>query len=115
VVAIWPNAALPGGRHDRLASVGINAMILSLLLQGGRARRVTAADRLKMLEMSVYEGISPAVPGGHRHAGGSVEPVCGDGKRYKLMSKQAGAKAGYNVVATVDMSPRRSSAQPLSA
>ena len=56
-------------------SVGINAMILSLLYKAeARDVRLLMIDP-KMLEMSVYEGIPHLLaPGGHRHETGRPRP-----------------------------------------
>jgi S-DNA-T family DNA segregation ATPase FtsK/SpoIIIE len=74
-------------------SVGINAMILSLLYKAeARDVRLLMIDP-KMLEMSVYEGIPHLLaPGGHRHAPGRARPDLVRGemeRRYKLMSSWA--------------------------
>ncbi len=83
-------------------SVGINAMILSLLYKADATQvRLILIDP-KMLEMSVYEGIPHLLaPGGDRYAArrqclnwcvGEME------KRYRLMSKMGVRNlAGYNV------------------
>ncbi|MCJ7799786.1 MAG: DNA translocase FtsK 4TM domain-containing protein, partial [Polaromonas sp.] len=83
-------------------SVGINAMILSLLYQAdARDVRLLLIDP-KMLEMSVYEGIphllAPVVTDMRQAAHGLNWCVAEMEKRYKLMSKLGVRNlAGYNV------------------
>lgn len=82
-------------------SVGINAMILSLLFKAGpRDVRLLLIDP-KMLEMSVYEGIphllAPVVTDMKQAAHGLNWCVAEMEKRYKLMSKMGVRNlAGYN-------------------
>ena len=83
-------------------SVGINAMILSLLYKAdARDVRLLLIDP-KMLEMSVYEGIphllAPVVTD-MKHAANGLNWCVGEmEKRYKLMSKMGVRNlAGYNV------------------
>ena len=83
-------------------SVGINAMILSLLYKAeARDVRLLMIDP-KMLEMSVYEGIphllAPVVTDMRQAAHGLTWCVAEMERRYKLMSK-IGVRnlAGYNV------------------
>ena len=83
-------------------SVGINAMILSLLYKAdARDVRLLLIDP-KMLEMSAYEGIphllAPVVTDMRQAAHGLTWCVAEMEKRYKLMSK-IGVRnlAGYNV------------------
>jgi S-DNA-T family DNA segregation ATPase FtsK/SpoIIIE len=83
-------------------SVGINAMILSLLYKAdARHTRLILIDP-KMLEMSVYEGIphllAPVVTD-MRHAANALNWCVGEmEKRYKLMSKMGVRNlASYNV------------------
>jgi hypothetical protein len=86
------DAARAGGRHDRLGkSVGINAMILSLLYKAeARDVRLLMIDP-KMLEMSVYEGIphllAPVVTDMRQAANGLTWCVAEMERRYKLMSR----------------------------
>ncbi|MDP1955319.1 MAG: DNA translocase FtsK 4TM domain-containing protein [Polaromonas sp.] len=83
-------------------SVGINAMILSLLYKAdARDVRLLLIDP-KMLEMSVYEGIphllAPVVTDMRQAAHGLNWCVAEMEKRYKLMSKMGVRNlAGYNV------------------
>ena len=83
-------------------SVGINAMILSLLYKAdARDVRLLLIDP-KMLEMSVYEGIPhllcPVVTDMRQAAHGLNWCVLEMEKRYKLMSKMGVRNlAGYNV------------------
>ena len=83
-------------------SVGINAMILSLLYKAdARDVRLLLIDP-KMLEMSVYEGIphllAPVVTDMRQAAHGLTWCVAEMEKRYKLMSKLGVRNlAGYNV------------------
>jgi S-DNA-T family DNA segregation ATPase FtsK/SpoIIIE len=83
-------------------SVGINAMILSLLYKAeARDVRLLMIDP-KMLEMSVYEGIphllAPVVTDMRQAANGLNWCVAEMEKRYKLMSKMGVRNlAGYNV------------------
>ncbi len=83
-------------------SVGINAMILSLLYKAdARDVRLLLIDP-KMLEMSVYEGIPhllcPVVTDMRQAAHGLNWCVAEMEKRYKLMSKLSVRNlAGYNV------------------
>jgi DNA segregation ATPase FtsK/SpoIIIE, S-DNA-T family len=83
-------------------SVGINAMILSLLYKAdARDVRLLLIDP-KMLEMSVYEGIPhllcPVVTDMRQAAHGLNWCVMEMEKRYKLMSKMGVRNlAGYNV------------------
>ncbi|MES2183494.1 MAG: DNA translocase FtsK 4TM domain-containing protein [Pseudomonadota bacterium] len=83
-------------------SVGINAMILSLLYKAeARDVRLLMIDP-KMLEMSVYEGIphllAPVVTDMKQAANGLNWCVAEMEKRYKLMSKLGVRNlAGYNV------------------
>ena len=83
-------------------SVGINAMILSLLYKAdARDVRLLLIDP-KMLEMSVYEGIphllAPVVTDMRQAAHGLNWCVMEMEKRYKLMSKLGVRNlAGYNV------------------
>src|SRR5450759_2310940 len=83
-------------------SVGINAMILSLLYKAeARDVRLLMSDP-KMLEMSVYEGIphllAPVVTDMKQAAYGLTWCVAEMEKRYKLMSKLGVRNlAGYNV------------------
>ena len=83
-------------------SVGINAMILSLLYKAdARDVRLLLIDP-KMLEMSVYEGIPhllcPVVTDMRQAAHGLNWCVVEMEKRYKLMSKMGVRNlAGYNV------------------
>ena len=83
-------------------SVGINAMILSLLFKADpRDVRLLLIDP-KMLEMSVYEGIphllAPVVTDMKQAAHGLNWCVAEMEKRYKLMSKLGVRNlAGYNV------------------
>ena len=83
-------------------SVGINAMILSLLYKAdAKDVRLLLIDP-KMLEMSVYEGIphllAPVVTD-MKHAANGLNWCVGEmEKRYKLMSKMGVRNlAGYNV------------------
>jgi S-DNA-T family DNA segregation ATPase FtsK/SpoIIIE len=82
-------------------SVGINAMILSLLYKAEAAQvRLMLIDP-KMLEMSVYEGIPhllcPVVTDMRQAANGLTWCVAEMEKRYKLMSKMGVRNlAGYN-------------------
>jgi DNA segregation ATPase FtsK/SpoIIIE, S-DNA-T family len=83
-------------------SVGINAMILSLLYKAdAKDVRLLLIDP-KMLEMSVYEGIphllAPVVTDMKHAANGLNWCVAEMEKRYKLMSKMGVRNlAGYNV------------------
>ena len=83
-------------------SVGINAMILSLLYKAeARDERLLMIDP-KMLEMSVYEGIphllAPVVTDMKQAAHGLNWCVAEMERRYKLMSKLGVRNlAGYNV------------------
>ena len=83
-------------------SVGINAMILSLLYKAdARDVRLLMIDP-KMLEMSVYEGIphllAPVVTDMRQAAHGLTWCVAEMERRYKLMSKMGVRNlAGYNV------------------
>jgi len=82
-------------------SVGINAMILSLLYKSeARDVRLLMIDP-KMLEMSVYEGIphllAPVVTDMKQAANGLTWCVAEMERRYKLMSKMGVRNlAGYN-------------------
>ncbi len=82
-------------------SVGINAMILSLLYKAeARDVRLLMIDP-KMLEMSVYEGIphllAPVVTDMRQAANGLTWCVAEMERRYKLMSKMGVRNlAGYN-------------------
>jgi S-DNA-T family DNA segregation ATPase FtsK/SpoIIIE len=82
-------------------SVGINAMILSLLYKAeARDVRLLMIDP-KMLEMSVYEGIphllAPVVTDMKQAANGLNWCVAEMERRYKLMSKLGVRNlAGYN-------------------
>ncbi len=83
-------------------SVGINAMILSLLYKAeAKDVRLLMIDP-KMLEMSVYEGIphllAPVVTDMKKAANGLNWCVAEMERRYKLMSKLGRAQvlAGYN-------------------
>jgi S-DNA-T family DNA segregation ATPase FtsK/SpoIIIE len=82
-------------------SVGINAMILSLLYKAGPADTRLILIDPKMLEMSVYEGIphllAPVVTD-MRHAANALNWCVGEmEKRYRLMSKMGVRNlAGYN-------------------
>ncbi|HWK70781.1 MAG TPA: DNA translocase FtsK 4TM domain-containing protein [Burkholderiaceae bacterium] len=83
-------------------SVGINAMILSLLYKADATQvRLILIDP-KMLEMSVYEGIphllAPVVTD-MRHAANALNWCVGEmEKRYRLMSKMGVRNlAGYNI------------------
>ena len=83
-------------------SVGINAMILSLLYKAdARDVRLLLIDP-KMLEMSVYEGIAhllcPVVTDMQKAAHGLNWCVCEMERRYKRMSKLGVRNlAGYNI------------------
>ena len=83
-------------------SVGINAMILSLLYKAeARDVRLLMIDP-KMLEMSVYEGIphllAPVVTDMRQAAHGLTWCVAEMERRYKLLSKMGVRNlAGYNV------------------
>jgi S-DNA-T family DNA segregation ATPase FtsK/SpoIIIE len=83
-------------------SVGINAMILSLLYKAeARDVRLLMIDP-KMLEMSVYEGIphllAPVVTDMRQAAQGLTWCVAEMERRYKLLSKMGVRNlAGYNV------------------
>ena len=83
-------------------SVGLNAMILSLLYKAeARDVRLLMIDP-KMLEMSVYEGIphllAPVVTDMRQAANGLTWCVAEMERRYKLMSKLGVRNlAGYNV------------------
>ena len=83
-------------------SVGINAMILSLLYKAdARDVRLLMIDP-KMLEMSVYEGIphllAPVVTDMRQAAHGLTWCVAEMERRYKLMSKMGVRNlSGYNV------------------
>ena len=83
-------------------SVGINAMILSLLYKAeARDVRLLMIDP-KMLEMSVYEGIphllAPVVTDMRQAARGLTWCVAEMERRYKLLSKMGVRNlAGYNV------------------
>ena len=83
-------------------SVGINAMILSLLYKAeARDVRLLMIDP-KMLEMSVYEGIPhllcPVVTDMRQAANGLTWCVAEMERRYKLLSKMGVRNlAGYNV------------------
>ncbi len=83
-------------------SVGINAMILSLLYKAeARDVRLLMIDP-KMLEMSVYEGIphllAPVVTDMRQAANGLTWCVAEMERRYKLMSKMGVRNlAGFNV------------------
>ena len=86
-------------------SVGINAMILSLLYKADASQvRLILIDP-KMLEMSVYEGIphllAPVVTD-MRHAANALNWCVGEmEKRYRLMSKMGVRNlAGYNTKIT---------------
>ena len=82
-------------------SVGINAMILSLLYKADATHTRLILIDPKMLEMSVYEGIphllAPVVTD-MRHAANALNWCVGEmEKRYKLMSKLGVRNlAGYN-------------------
>ena len=82
-------------------SVGINAMILSLLYKADASHTRLILIDPKMLEMSVYEGIphllAPVVTD-MRHAANALNWCVGEmEKRYKLMSKMGVRNlAGYN-------------------
>ncbi len=83
-------------------SVGINAMILSLLYKADATQTRLILIDPKMLEMSVYEGIphllAPVVTD-MRHAANALNWCVGEmEKRYRLMSKMGVRNlAGYNV------------------
>ncbi len=83
-------------------SVGINAMILSLLYKADATQTRLILIDPKMLEMSIYEGIphllAPVVTD-MRHAANALNWCVGEmEKRYKLMSKMGVRNlAGYNV------------------
>jgi len=82
-------------------SVGINAMILSLLYKADASHTRLILIDPKMLEMSVYEGIphllAPVVTD-MRHASNALNWCVGEmEKRYRLMSKMGVRNlAGYN-------------------
>ena len=82
-------------------SVGINAMILSLLYKADASHTRLILIDPKMLEMSVYEGIphllAPVVTD-MRQAGNALNWCVGEmEKRYRLMSKMGVRNlAGYN-------------------
>ncbi|WP_156414318.1 DNA translocase FtsK [Bordetella sp. N] len=82
-------------------SVGINAMILSLLYKADATHTRLILIDPKMLEMSVYEGIphllAPVVTD-MRHAANALNWCVGEmEKRYRLMSKMGVRNlAGYN-------------------
>ena len=82
-------------------SVGINAMILSLLYKADATQTRLILIDPKMLEMSIYEGIphllAPVVTD-MRHAANALNWCVGEmEKRYKLMSKMGVRNlAGYN-------------------
>lgn len=82
-------------------SVGINAMILSLLYKSDASQTRLILIDPKMLEMSIYEGIphllSPVVTD-MRHAANALNWCVGEmEKRYKLLSKLGVRNlAGYN-------------------
>ncbi|HUH87824.1 MAG TPA: DNA translocase FtsK 4TM domain-containing protein [Pusillimonas sp.] len=82
-------------------SVGINAMILSLLYKADASQTRLILIDPKMLEMSVYEGIphllAPVVTD-MRHAANALNWCVGEmEKRYRLMSKMGVRNlAGYN-------------------
>lgn len=82
-------------------SVGINAMILSLLYKADASHTRLILIDPKMLEMSVYEGIphllAPVVTD-MRHAANALNWCVGEmEKRYRLMSKMGVRNlAGYN-------------------
>jgi len=82
-------------------SVGINAMILSLLYKADASQTRLILIDPKMLEMSVYEGIphllAPVVTD-MRHAANALNWCVGEmEKRYRLMSKLGVRNlAGYN-------------------
>ncbi|MCP4513950.1 MAG: DNA translocase FtsK [Delftia sp.] len=96
-------------------SVGINAMILSLLYKAeARDVRLLMIDP-KMLEMSVYEGIPhllcPVVTDMKQAANGLNWCVAEMGRRYKLMSKLGVRNlAGYN--AKIDEAKAREESIP---
>ena len=83
-------------------SVGINAMILSLLYKADATQTRLILIDPKMLEMSIYEGIphllAPVVTD-MRHAANALNWCVGEmEKRYRLMSKMGVRNlAGYNV------------------
>lgn len=86
-------------------SVGINAMILSLLYKASPSQTRLILIDPKMLEMSIYEGIphllAPVVTD-MRHAANALNWCVGEmEKRYKLLSK-VGVRnlAGYNAKIT---------------
>ena len=93
---------LVAGTSGSGKSVGINAMILSLLYKAdARDVRLLMIDP-KMLEMSVYEGIphllAPVVTDMRQAAHGLTWCVAEMERRYKLMSKMGVRNlAGYNV------------------
>jgi len=82
-------------------SVGINAMILSLLYKADASQTRLILIDPKMLEMSIYEGIphllAPVVTD-MRHAANALNWCVGEmEKRYRLMSKMGVRNlAGYN-------------------
>jgi len=82
-------------------SVGINAMILSLLYKADATQTRLILIDPKMLEMSIYEGIphllAPVVTD-MRHAANALNWCVGEmEKRYRLMSKMGVRNlAGYN-------------------
>lgn len=82
-------------------SVGINAMILSLLYKADSTQTRLILIDPKMLEMSIYEGIphllAPVVTD-MRHAANALNWCVGEmEKRYRLMSKMGVRNlAGYN-------------------
>jgi DNA segregation ATPase FtsK/SpoIIIE-like protein len=94
-------ALLVAGTTGSGKSVGINAMILSLLYKAeARDVRLMLIDP-KMLEMSVYEGIphllAPVVTDMKQAANGLNWCVAEMERRYKLMSKLGVRNlAGYN-------------------
>src|SRR5574337_1365853 len=101
----WPIRAphvLVAGTTGSGKSVGINAMILSLLYKAeARDGRLLMIDP-KMLEMSVYEGLphllAPVVTDRKQAAHGLNWCVGEMERRYKLMSKLGVRNlAGYNV------------------
>jgi S-DNA-T family DNA segregation ATPase FtsK/SpoIIIE len=93
--------ALVAGTTGSGKSVGINAMILSLLYKADPNHTRLILIDPKMLEMSVYEGIphllAPVVTD-MRHAANALNWCVGEmEKRYKLMSKLGVRNlAGYN-------------------
>jgi S-DNA-T family DNA segregation ATPase FtsK/SpoIIIE len=82
-------------------SVGINAMILSLLYKAGRRARAADHDRSEDARAVGVRGHpAPAGAGGHRHEAGGQRAALVRGemeRRYKLMSALGVRNiAGYN-------------------